>query len=173
MISNYLAAARSRFEIHLKDKERRDNLQLQNGKIRCASPGCDFFGTATTNYLCPGCFNKQKVHLEEMKAQRETTTIGKSTFYANAKGDNSADLDDFPNNQRPLTPRGTLPQLQKPNAVVEECSTSDEDCVVKACLTPNCLFFGQEKTEFLCSQCFKQKTHVCRLPPASADMTNR
>ncbi|OWA51326.1 OTU domain-containing protein 7B [Hypsibius exemplaris] len=179
MISNYLAAARVRFDNHLKDKERRDNLHVQNGKTRCASPGCDAFGTPSTNYLCPACFAKQKVQLEEMKAQRETTTIGKSTFYTN-NGRNEDGDEVLLNNQRSLTPRGgILPQLQRPNAVVEGISTIGKsfpgggddvpDAVVRPCRTANCVFFGQEKTDFLCSMCFKQKNHTCLLlPPAAA-----
>ena len=170
MISNYLSAARVRFDTHLKDKERRDNLHVQNGgpggKTRCASPGCELFGIPATNYLCANCFSKQKVQLEEMTAQRETTSVGKSTFYASTKGE---DLGELPNNLRstPGTPRAALPKL---NAVsTQEPAPGDAEIVVKPCRTPECAFFGQERTDYLCSQCFKQKSHTCLPAP---DFTN-
>lgn len=179
MINNYLLAARDRYTDHSKDRERRGNLQLSNGMTRCANHGCDFFGTVATNYLCPNCFNKQKLQLEEMKAQRETTTIGKSTFYANAnKGDNLPDIQEngspLLNNQRSALVRNeavrssTLPQLPKPNSMELERrkffeAENKEDFVVKPCTTTDCVFFGHEKSDFLCSQCYRNKK-ACLAP---------
>lgn len=72
LVTNYLTEAKKRFEID-RDLKRQKGVELRNrlplnnadkelGKVpvKCVTPGCSMFGTASCSYLCSDCFMRSK-----------------------------------------------------------------------------------------------------------------
>ena len=118
MITNYMHAAKQRFEEdrqlrQLRDKavkekaeQRRLSMEVRGGQ--CVNQGCSNVGTPETNYLCHSCYDQQRERVRNMQPKptlqqianqsgpfsRQDTLIhtGKSKFYTEVKDDLQNDV---------------------------------------------------------------------------------
>lgn len=88
MIKNYMKCAQHKCLLHyineLPTKTTDEFLMkaqaIKEGPIQCITPGCEFYGSLYTCYMCSKCYNRQKKEFTKYSDESHFGT-GKSKFY--------------------------------------------------------------------------------------------
>ena len=146
LIAEYIEKAKQRFDF---EHEMQEFLppRVEMSSSKCASDGCDLYGTVANNYLCTKCF---QVQLNSVKDFKPDDKAEKWELVEQPPPDNPPSYSEVVGTDRVYFP----PSFREAQRSSEKISETSLAIIPQQCQADECTFFGTAGKNGFCSKCY-------------------